>query len=260
MVAMNSRLAAALFGLGLLAVSGMACVEVRAQTPAVDPAATQILKRMGDYLSGLKQFSVHTHNNWEDLLDSGQRVDLMMSASVVVSRPNLLRAERKGDIVSQAFYYDGKTLTLYSPDDKVYATEPAPPTIEGMLDFARDTLGLLIPVGDLLYRDVYALLMQDVTSAVVVGKSVIGGVQCDHVAFSRPGVDFQVCVADSGPPLPRMYAVTDTGTPALLSVTAVMSDWNTSPNVADERFAFVPPQGAQPITFMRLDTAGAATR
>ena len=260
MIAMNSRLAAAFFGLGLLALCGMVSSQAYAQAPAVDPAATQILKRMTDYLSGLRQFSVHTHNNWEDLLDFGQRVDLLVSASVVVSRPNRLRAERKGDILSQALYYDGKTVTLYNPDEKVYATEPAPPTIEGMLDFARDSLGLIIPAGDLLYRDAYALLMQDVTAAVVVGKSVVGGVVCDHLAFSRPGVDFQVCVAASGPPLPLLYVVTDTGTPGLLSVVTVMSDWNTSPNVADDRFGFVPPPGAQPITFMRLDATGAATR
>ena len=49
------------------------------------------------------------------------------------------------------------------------------------------------------------------------------------------------------------YVVTDTGTPALLSITTVMSDWNVAPAVADARFTFVPPQGAKPITFMPLN-------
>ena len=89
--------------------------------------------------------------------------------------------------------------------------------------------------------------MQDVTLAMVVGKAVIGGVKCDHVLFSRPGVDFQVWVADSGQPLPRKYVVTDTATPALLSITTVMSDWNVAPAVADARFAFVPPPGTKRI-------------
>ncbi len=256
----NIRMTAALFALVVLALLVSVSPEVRAQAPAVDPAATQILKRMTDYLGGLKQFSVHTQNNIEDVLDSGQRVDFDVSASVILSRPNKLRAERKGDLISQIFYYNGKTLTLYNPSDKVYATEPAPGTIEEMLNFARESLGLVIPAADLVYRNAFPLLMQDVTFAAVVGKAVIGGVKCDHLLFSRPGVDFQVWVADSGRPLPRKYVITDTGTPARLSITTVMSDWNVAPAAADARFTFVPPQGAKPIIFMRLETSSGSSR
>lgn len=249
---LNFRMATVLIALGVFTLAATVSTEVRAQAPAVDPAATRILKRMTDYLGSLKQFSVHTQNTLEDELDSGHRVDLDVSANVIVSRPNKLSAERKGDLVDQVFYYNGKTLTLYNPSDKVYATESAPGTIEEMLDFARESLGLVVPVADLVYRNAFPLLMQDVTLAVVVGKAVIGGVRCDHLLFSRPGVDFQVWVADAGQPLPRKYVVTDTGTPARLSVTTVMSDWNVAPTETDARFSFVPPPGAKPITFLPL--------
>lgn len=260
MSTLHFRMAAALFALGVLALPATLATEVRAQPPAVDPAATKILQRMTEYLGSLKQFSVHTQNTLEDLLDSGHRVDFDISANVIISRPNKLRAERKGDLISQVFYYDGKTLTLYNPSHKVYATEPAPGTIEGVLDFARESLGLTVPAADLVYRNSFQLLMQDVTFATVVGKAVIGGVKCDHVVFSRPGVDFQVWVADSGRPLPRKYVVTDTATPARLSFGTLMSDWNVAPAVADGRFAFVPPQGVKRIEFMRLDTPRGSSR
>jgi len=245
-------MAAAWFALGVLALSATVCPEVRAQAVAVDPAATQILKRMTDYLGSLQKFSVHTQNTLEDVLDSGHRVDFEVSANVIVSRPNKLQAERSGDVIDQIFYYDGKTLTLYNPSDKVYATEPAPGMIEEMLDFARESLGLIVPVADLVYRNAFSLLMQDVTLAVVIGKAVIGGVKCNHLLFSRPGVDFQVWVTDGNQPLPHKYVVTDTRTPARVSITTVMSDWNVAPAVADARFTFVPPQGAKRITFMPL--------
>jgi hypothetical protein len=247
---LNFRKAAALLAVGVFALSATVSTEVLAQAPGVDPAATKILKRMTDYVGSLKQFSVHTQNTLEDLLDSGQRVDLEVSADVIISRPNKLRAERKGDVISQIFYYNGKTLTLYNPSDKVYATEPAPGTIEGTLDYAREKLGLTVPVADLVYRNAFPLLMQDVTFAKVVGKAVIGGVKCDHLLFSRPGVDFQVWVADAGKPLPYKYVVTDTGIPGRLSVTTVMSKWNVAPAVDDARFNFVPPQGVKKISFM----------
>ena len=249
---LNFRLSIVLFALGIFVLAATVSTDVQAQDPQVDPAATRILKRMTDYLGGLQKFSVHTQNSLEDELDSGHRIDIDVSASVIVSRPNKILAERKGDLIDQVFYYDGKTLTLYNPSDKVYATVSAPGTIEETLDFARESLGLAVPVADLVYRNAFPLLMQDVNLAVVVGKAVIGGVKCDHLLFSRPGVDFQVWVAESGNPLPHKYVVTDTSTPARLSITTVMSDWNVAPTVSDARFTFVPPPGTKQITFLPL--------
>ena len=176
---------------------------------------------MTDYLGGLKQFSVLALNMREDMLVSGHRVDYEVSSKVIVSRPNKLRVERTGHLAGQIFYYDGTTLTLYNPSDKVYASMPAPATIEETLDFGRESLGLGYPISDLVYRNAFPLLMQDVTLALMIGKEVIGGVECEHVLFSRPGVDFQVWVPTSGVPLPRKYVVTDTGTPELLSITTL---------------------------------------
>jgi hypothetical protein len=121
------------FGLipALLALSATVSTAVQAQAPTVDPAATAILKRMTNYLGSLKEFSVHTQNTIEDLLSPGERIDLEVSATVTIKRPNKLLTERRGDLVSQNFYYDGKTLTLYDPALKVYATEPAPGTLPG---------------------------------------------------------------------------------------------------------------------------------
>ena len=246
--------------LSLFALTALMLAGTSVQAAGVDPAATRILQRMTDYLGGLQQFSVHTQNTLEEVLDSGHRVDLDISAAVIVSRPNKLRAERRGDLIDQIFYYDGKALTLYNPSDKVYATEPAPGTIEEMLDHAREALGLAVPASDLVYRNAFSLLMQDITLAVVVGKAVIDGVKCDHLLFSRPGVDFQVWVADAGPPLPVKYVVTDTGSPARLSITTVISDFNAAPAVGDARFTFVPPQGTKAITFMPLETHSGSSR
>lgn len=249
-----------MFAFGVFALLAAISTTALAQSPAVDPAATQIFKRMTDYVGGLKQFRVHTQNTLEDVLPSGQRVDFGVAAEVTISRPNKLRAVRKGELVNQDFYYDGKTLTLVDPSLRVYASEPAPPTIDGVLDYARDTLGLVVPVADLVYPNAYQLLMKGVTSAKVVGKEMIGGLKCDHLAFRRPDVDFQIWVAEGPQALPCKYVVTDTGTPALLSVTTVMSGWKVTALSPDARFTFVPPRNAKPIAFMHLDASASPRR
>jgi len=223
---------------------------VRAASPAIDPAATEILKRMTAYLGSLKQFSVQTQNTLEDMLATGHRIDLDISAEVTISRPNKLRSERKGDMVNQIFYYDGKTLTLYNPADNVYATKPVPDSFEGLFKYMYESLGFGVPVSDLVYSDAYPLLMQDVNYAAVIDKAFIGGIKCDHLLFSRPGVDFQIWVSEGARPLPLKYVVTDTTTSGLLSVSTLMSGWNVEPVVDDGQFTFVPPKGSQEIDFM----------
>jgi hypothetical protein len=89
----------------------------------------------------------------------------------------------------------------------------------------------------------------------VVGKVVIGGVPCEHLLFSRPGVDFQIWIAEGSRPWPHKYTVTDTSTPALLSITTVLSDWNTSPAAYDAQFRFVPPKDTQAIRFLSVEPA-----
>ena len=257
---LNIGMATALFALGVLALSATVATEVRAQAPAVDPAAVQKLKQMTEFLDGLPQFSVRAQSTLEELHVTGHRVDKDLAVNVTVKRPNKMRAARVGGLMDQRFFYDGKTLTLYNPAEKVYATEAAPDTIERMIDFARETVGVLLPAADLLYRNVFPLLMQDVTLAVVVGKTVVGGVKCDHLLFSRPGVDFQVWIAEGKRPFPRRYVVTETDTPALLSISTDLSDWKTDAAVDDAQFNFVPPKGTSAIRFLPREATGVSGR
>lgn len=260
MGALNIRIATGLFALGVLALSATVATEVRAQAPPVDPAAVQKLKQMTEFLDGLPQFSVRAQSTLEELHVTGHRVDKDLAVNVTVKRPNKMRAVRVGGLLDQRFFYDGKTLTLYNPAAKVYATEAAPDTIERMIDFARETVGVLLPAADLLYRNVFPLLMQDVTLAVVVGKTVVGGVKCDHLLFSRPGVDFQVWIAEGKRPFPHRYTVTETDTPALLSISTTLSDWKTDAAVDDAQFNFVPPKGSSAIRFLPREATGVSGR
>jgi hypothetical protein len=222
----------------------------QAETLSVDPAATEILKKMTDHLGSVKQFSVQTQNTLEDLLISGHRIDIDVSSKVIISRPNMLRAERKGDLVDQVFYYNGKQLTLYNPLSKVYATTSAPDTFEGLFKHIYETLGFGVPVSDLVYSDAYPLLIKDVNLAAIIGSTFINGVRCHHLLFSRPGVDFQIWVSEGADPLPYKYVITDTASVDRLSVITYLTQWNVAPGVQESEFTFIPPKGTEQINFI----------
>jgi hypothetical protein len=233
--------------LGVLALTVFASTDVRAEASAVDPVAMQKMKRMADFLERQQQFSVSTQSIVEETRYSGHRVDFDLSASVVVKRPDKLSAVRSGELLNEQLIYDGKKLTLYRPTDKAYSTVDAPASIEKMIDYARETVGILLPAADMLYRGAYPLMTQDVTLAAVVGKATIGGIDCDHLLFSRPGVDFQIWIAAGERPFPCKYVVTETDPPTKPSITTFLSNWNFSPAVQDARFSFVPPKDARAI-------------
>jgi len=220
----------------------------------VDSQAVRILRRSMDYLNGLQRFSAKTQILTEDQLNTGNRVDYESWGSMTIERPNKLRGERHGVGFQQTLLFDGATLTLYDAARQVYASKPAPGTIPGMFQLAYDSLGLSVPISDLVWPDVFPLLMQGVTLARVMDKEIIGGVTCDHLVFSRPDVDFQIWIPDAGDPLPMKYIVTDPATPALLSIVTTLSDWKVNQHVPAATFTFAPPKGAQPVPFLNPDT------
>ena len=219
----------------------------------IDPKATDILQGSMDYLSNLNEFSVKVQNTLEDLNEIGHRVDYEISTSVIVQRPNKLFSEYHNIKYNQKFYYNGKTLTQYNPNEKVYAMEKAPGTIEEMLHFARDTYGITAPTSDLIYNNAFSLLMYNVNYATVIGKEMIRDVMCYHLLFSKSGVDFQIWIADKGDPLPYKYVVTDTATPELLGFTSYMRNWNTSPKVNQNIFEFKTLKGTKKIPFIKVN-------
>jgi hypothetical protein len=125
-----------------------------------------------------------------------------------------------------------------------------------MLDFARDSLDIVAPAGDFIYSNAYEILMEDVESAFVVGESFIEGVACDHLAFSKPGTDFQVWVARGEQPLPVRLVITSTDLPSAPQFTVLLREWDVVKQMPAESFAFDRPDDAQAIEFIILDPAG----
>jgi len=230
--------------------------DAPASSSAVDPEAARLLKRMTDFLGDQQRFSLDTASTVEVVLVDGQKIQFTGGSRTSVQRPNRLRSDRVGDVVAQSFYYDGKTLTLANPDDGYYATVEAPPSLDGMLDFAREALDVVAPAGDLITRDAYERLMSDARSGFVVGKSYVAGVRCDHLAFRGYGVDWQVWIEDGDRPLPRKYVITTVEMEQAPQAEILVTAWNLSPDTDEAQFHYSPPAGAKRIDFVGLDGTG----
>lgn len=230
------------------------------QSAAIDPEAEKLLEGSTAYLAQQKRFSVATRSTIEIVLASGQKLQFDNAATLSVERPNKLKAERRGDLVDQVFTYDGKTLMLLNPSEMYYAQVAAPGTLEEMLDFARESLDIIAPAGDLIYKNAFEILMQDVTSGFVVGKGVVEGVRCDHLAFRSPNVDWQIWVQEGERPLPLKLVITSTDVAGGPQFAVVMTQWDLAPKFAEGTFDFTPPKSAKMIEFLPMGMGGPQPR
>jgi hypothetical protein len=224
----------------------------------IDPDALQVLKGMTDYLGSLDSFSMHTENTYEDVLETGQKVQFSFASSIVSQRPDKLRVKRWDGQSKRLFIYDGETLGVYDKGHDVFAKISAPDNIDDFLFFARESLDLVPPTGDMIFSNAFELLTAGITSGFVVGNAVIGGVSCTHLAFTTPVVDWQVWISDGDTPLPYKYVLTTRDDPAQPQFVTMISEWNADPEIQDTTFEFEPPATAIEIDMIRTD-AGTAS-
>jgi len=244
------RVPAALSRCCVIATLATLSVAAQAQSAGIAPEAKQILKASTDFLASQQRFTADTRNSLEIVLKSGQKIEFNSTGHQFVQRPNKLRSERSGDLVEQLFVYDGQSLTLYQPQDKVYAQVAAPGTLEGMLDFARTKYDVVAPFGDLLFKNAYDILMDGVTEGIVVGKAMIEGVVCDHLAFRAPDVDWQIWIQEGTQPLPRRIVITTLDLPNAPQFAVTVTQWNLQPKFDAQTFTFTAQAGMKQIELL----------
>ena len=235
-----------LLGLMMLPTTVIVAQATAQKKPAVEPKAVEALRSMGAYLRSLKEFTVQGEGSRDEIVKSGQKIQVNGTVSYVVRAPDRLRAEINTDRKQRQFIYDGKTLTVYAPRMHYYATVNAPPTIGAMLDSAQERYGLEFPIADLFLWGTAKDGTSKLTYASLVGPSTVNGVETDQYAFRQPGVDWQLWVQKGSAPLPIKLVITSRDNAAQPQYVATLK-WDTHAKVSDETFAFVPPKDASKI-------------
>jgi hypothetical protein len=224
--------------------------SLSAATPsAIDPNALSLLKRMSDSLTKAKGFTYRSRIVMELPAVTGQFVTLLPEGSVALRRPDKLRATYGGDAPPFDLFYDGQSVSVIAPHASVYSTVKAPATLDAMLSGLRKNTGLRLPAVPLLKDDPYASLTRDLQSAVIVGETRIDGVRCDHLAFRRPGVNWEIWIESGSRALPRRLAATFTDRPNFPRTIVEFTRWNLHPWLPDCLFRFHKPANAKEISF-----------
>jgi hypothetical protein len=234
--------------LGVTALLSFTTPLARAQ----DSDPRTILKTMSDYMAGQKNLSVRYDADIEVITPDLQKIQFTASGDVLVDRQGGLRATRTGGYADVELVFDGKTVTLHNRDGKTFTTLDAPGTLDDLVQRLRTEHLVEVPGADLLLARSYEQLTEDVLDAKHVGRGVIDGVECEHLAFRNADTDWQLWVEVGERPIPRKYVITSKTVAQAPQYTLRIKELRTEVNPGPDAFVFKAPEGAKQVAFNAL--------
>lgn len=238
-------------GVGILVAAAVSWMP-RAHAQKAPDDALEILKAMSDYIASQKNISLTYDSDVEVVTPEVEKIQFTSSGKVLISRPDKVRATRTGGYADVEIVFDGKTLSAVGKNINAYTQFEAAGSIDQLISKLRSLDLITAPGADILGSHIYDDLMADVIVAKHVGRGVIDGVECEHLAFRDLNVDWQLWVDVGDRPIPRKYVITSKGVGAAPQYTLRIKEWKTDAPVAADAFVFMPPQGANKVALDAL--------
>ena len=235
-----------------LMVSCMVLSGAFASAWADEADAKRILKAMSDYMAAQKSLSFEYDATLEVVTHDEQKLALASSGTVTLKRPDKIRVTRAGGFADVEMSFDGKTLTLLGKNLNLCTQLDVPGTLDHLVDELKDTYNRPLPAADLLLSDSYDALMTDVVDSKDLGSGVIGGVECDYLAFRKNDVDWQIWIAQGQHPYPYRFVITSKLVSGGPQYTIQTRNWKTGGEVAATDFHFKNPTKAEKVELKDL--------
>lgn len=234
-------------GIGMLVIALSAGLASGSGARADETHARELLKGMSNYLGQQNAVSFDYDASLEVVTKEGQKIGFASSGTVALNRPDRIKATRRGGFANIEMVFDGKTLSILGRESNLYAQADIPGDIDHLVEELRNTYHRPVPAADLLMTDFYDQIMPLVVDVKDLGSGVIGGTECDHLAFRTEGADFQIWIAQGDDPYPCRYEITSVNVNGWPQYTIDVRDWKTGSEVAAGDFQFSAPAGATEV-------------
>jgi len=221
--------------------------------PLLEARAIELLKATGSRLAAARSMSFTAVTSYENPSRFGPPLLYTTKSGVLLQRPDKLRVITPGDGPASEFYYDGKTLTAYSPGENFVSIAAEPPTIDAALEAIYHSAAIYFPFTDMIVADPYKDIADGLTLAFYIGQSsVVGGTTTDMLAYESGGTFIQLWIG-ADDKLPRMARAVFMNDPSGLRHQVEFSDWQLDINAPADAFVATQAVTATRIPFARPD-------
>lgn len=225
-----------------LVLSGGLCAQ------AQESGAKSILKAMSDYVGRQETIELAFDSDIEIITPHLEKIQYTNSGEVLLRRPDKLRAHRVGGYADVTLFFDGKTFSVIGQPNNGYVQFDAPGTVDHLIEALRMGYGVALPGADLLMSNSYDVLVAGVKEAKHIGRGVIDGVECEHLAFRNFDTDWQLWVEVGKRPIPRKLVISSKTLNCAPQYTLRIKGWKTGAKPARDAFAFKAPAGATQLS------------
>jgi hypothetical protein len=223
----------------------------------MEARALELLRASSEKLAASRSLAFTATVGYEYPSRLGPPLLYTVRYEVLLQRPDRLRVLIPGDGPASQFFFDGTTITAFSPEKNLAATRQAPGTLAAALELAFRQADIYFPFTDLLVADPYRAMTEGVFHAFSIGPSaLIDGQRTDMVAIANKDVFLQIWIATSDR-LPRRIRAVYAADPLRLRHQMDLSDWKLNPAVPDGAFSSAAARAARPIPFQRPSAAAA---
>lgn len=223
---------------------------------AQEADARKVLASMSTYVAGQDNIELTFDSDIEVVTTQSEKIQFTSSGGVLLSRPNRLHAFRTGGYADVELFFDGKTASVLGRNLNAYAQFDSPGNVDQLIHALRSGHGVALPAADLLLSNSFDVLIADVEEAKYIGRGVVGGVECEHLAFRNADTDWQLWVEVGDRPIPRKMVITSKTIAGSPQYTVRITSWKSGGSPPEGRFTFVPAEGMtqlQPDALIDLD-------
>jgi len=218
--------------------------EVLSGEDVPDPFET--FKTMTDYLEDLDEFAFSTRSESDQVLESGETVQVSSRRTVSLDRDNdKLAVTVETDGEKMHALYDGNTFTFFSRSQNLYVQLDMPDSVDDALSTLATDYGFAPPLADMLYSEIYDSMISRTLTGQYVGLHQVNMEDCHHLAFTETGIDWEIWINAGDEPIPEKFSITYKNQPGSPRFTATLVRWEDTP--APLAFELNTPSDAQKV-------------
>jgi hypothetical protein len=222
-----------------------------AAASAHNPDARALMLDMAHFMARAPGLRVAMRSSYDAIQADGERVEFGERRQILMQRPDKLRVEvERSDGERGGFVFDGSWITAFNASDNVYARVKKPGSLDQALVYMVRDLQATIPLARMLTTGFAEYVDKRVKSATFVEECTLFEVPTNHVTAQSDEVDLQLWIAKGPEPLPRRVVITYKNARGQPQFRADLYDWSVAPKADVAAFTFVPPAGAEQITYL----------
>ena len=195
-----------------------------------------LLKAMTDTLTGAKSITLHVEKTFDDILETGHKVQFSGAIDIALRRPDRIYVSYGDDFTSREVWFDGNQFVLQDHKARVHGQLPAAGTVDATLDVVAEKYNVVMPLAGLLGDDVQQRIDANEFFKLYIALSDVEGTPAHQILLSSETVDWQIWIDAGETPLPLKIVVTDTSEPSEPQKTFLFTDWDLAADLPESTF------------------------